>query len=111
LAGLPPVGGFVSKWYLVLGAYEAEAYVFAAIMAFGGLFTAGYLFPIVYRAFFRPAPLLVTDQPGTPRDASPLMVVPLCVTAALGLLLGLGDLFGVYGITSEVAAAVTGAGR
>jgi multicomponent Na+:H+ antiporter subunit D len=53
LAGLPPMGGFVSKWYLVLGAYEAEQYLAAAVMAFGGLFTAAYLFPIVYRAFFR----------------------------------------------------------
>jgi multicomponent Na+:H+ antiporter subunit D len=111
LAGLPPMGGFVSKWYLVLGAYEGEGFVFAAIMAFGGLFTAGYLFPIVYRAFFRPAPLPVSDHPTSRRDASPLMVVPLCVTAGLGLLLGLGDLFGVYGIASEVAASVMGAVR
>jgi multicomponent Na+:H+ antiporter subunit D len=111
LAGLPPMGGFVSKWYLVLGAYGAEQFVFAAIMAFGGLFTAGYLFPIVYRAFFRPAPLPVTEHPTPRRDASPLMVVPLCVTAGLGLLLGLGDLFGVYGVASEVAASVMGAVR
>jgi multicomponent Na+:H+ antiporter subunit D len=111
LAGLPPMGGFVSKWYLVLGAYEGEAFVFAAIMAFGGLFTAGYLFPIVYRAFFRPAPTPLADHPRTRRDASPLMVVPLCVTAGLGLLLGLGDLFGVYGIASDVAASVMGVVR
>jgi multicomponent Na+:H+ antiporter subunit D len=112
LAGLPPMGGFVSKWYLVLGAYQAQEYVFAAIMAFGGLFTAGYLFPIVYRAFFRPAPPpVLSDHPTSARDASPLMVVPLCVTAGLGLLLGFGDLFGVYGVASEVATSVMGAVR
>jgi multicomponent Na+:H+ antiporter subunit D len=115
LAGLPPVGGFVSKWYLVLGAYEAEQYLFAAVMAFGGLFTAGYLLPVVYRAFFRPAPPAET-APGTPgpvaarRDADRRMVVPLVATAVLGLLLGFGDLFGVYELTSQVAAAVTGGG-
>jgi multicomponent Na+:H+ antiporter subunit D len=115
LAGLPPVGGFVSKWYLVLGAYEAEAYVFAAVMAFGGLFTAGYLLPIVYRAFFRPAPPPVTagrvpPHVATRRDADRRMVAPLVATAVLGLLLGFGDLFGVYELTAQVAAAVTGGG-
>jgi multicomponent Na+:H+ antiporter subunit D len=112
LAGLPPVGGFVSKWYLVLGAYEAGAYVFAAVMAFGGLFTAGYLLPIVYRAFFRPAPEPVIAESveagvSVRRDADRRMVVPLVATAALGLLLGLGDLTGIYELTSQVAADVT----
>ncbi|GEM_PF-400599 len=67
LAGLPPAGGFLSKFTLVSGALEAEAYVHAAIMVGSGLFTAGYLFPVVYRAFFRPAP----DAPGGPAPSLP----------------------------------------
>lgn len=63
LAGLPPAGGFLSKYTLITGALEAEAYVHAAIMVGAGLFTAGYLFPVVYRAFFRPAP--DAPAPGT----------------------------------------------
>lgn len=159
LAGLPPMGGFVSKWYLVLGAYEAGQYLPAAVMAFGGLFTAAYLFPIVYRAFFRApadapavepvpvgpgsapaaevlpdaadhgaaasgAPVAVhgaavadhevapaaghgaTDAATGRRDASRLMVVPLSITAGLGLLLGLGDLSGLYGVAEDVGASV-----
>jgi multicomponent Na+:H+ antiporter subunit D len=111
LAGLPPMGGFVSKWYLVWGAYEAEAVLFAAIMAFSGLFTAGYLFPIVYRAFFRPPAAGSPAALATGRDASGLMVVPLCITAALGLALGVGDLFGVGTLAADAAAAVTGGAR
>jgi multicomponent Na+:H+ antiporter subunit D len=103
LAGLPPMGGFVSKWYLTLGALEAEQYVLAGIMVGSGVFTAAYLFPIVYRAFFRPLP---DDTPK--REASPLMVVPLSITAVMGLVLGLGDLTGVYELAATVAAAVTG---
>ena len=76
LAGLPPMGGFVSKWHLVLGAFEAEQYIAAGVMAFGGLFTAAYLFPVVYRAFFR-APVEDVPVPAGRRDASRLMVVPL----------------------------------
>jgi multicomponent Na+:H+ antiporter subunit D len=110
LAGLPPLGGFVSKWYLVLGAYEADAVLFAAVMAGSGVLTAAYLFPIVHRAFFRAPSAAVTATAGRSRDASPLMVAPLCATAGLGLLLGLGDLSGVYAIASQVAAVVTGGG-
>jgi multicomponent Na+:H+ antiporter subunit D len=150
LAGLPPMGGFLSKWHLVLGALEAEQYVFAGIMVFSGLFTAGYLFPIVYRAFFKPLPGEVTPlatpvaapatapvtAPSTDGgatvvavadpeeveheaahatdhphgEASALMVVPLCLTAALGLVLGLGDLTGIYELARTVAATVVGGG-
>jgi multicomponent Na+:H+ antiporter subunit D len=110
LAGLPPLGGFVSKWYLVLGAYEADAVLFAAVMAGSGVLTAAYLFPIVHRAFFRAPSAAVAATAGRSRDASPLMVAPLCANAGLGLLLGLGDLSGVYAIASQVAAVVTGGG-
>jgi hypothetical protein len=34
------------------------------------------------------------------------MVVPLSITAGLGLLLGLGDLSGLYGIADDVGASV-----
>jgi multicomponent Na+:H+ antiporter subunit D len=114
LAGLPPVGGFLSKWHLVLGAYEGGSYLAAFVMGFSGLFTAGYLFPVVYRAFFKPAPegspqALLPPRGGWP-DAAKLMVVPLTVTAGLALLLGFGDLFGVYEVARDVAAAVATGG-
>jgi multicomponent Na+:H+ antiporter subunit D len=112
LAGLPPMGGFMSKWYLVLGAYESGQLWYATIMAGAGLLTAAYLFPVVYRAFFRPLP----DGAAVPvaergwRDASPLLVVPLVVTATLGLVLGLGDPLRIFALAELVAGAVFGGG-
>jgi len=103
LVGLPPMGGFVSKWYLVLGGADAERAAFAAVMLFSGLLTAGYLFPVVSRAFFRP--------PGehTPAgEASSTMVAPLAVTAAAALLLGLGDLFSLFDLVTDSTTAVMG---
>ena len=103
LAGLPPMGGFMSKWFLVDGAFEAGDVVLGLILLGSGLFTAGYLFPIVHRAFFRSPP------EGAPRgDATPLMVVPLVITAALGLALGLGDVLGFFEIAEGVSAGVVG---
>jgi multicomponent Na+:H+ antiporter subunit D len=151
LAGLPPMGGFLSKWHLVLGAYETDQRLYALIMAGAGIFTAGYLFPVVYRAFFKPLPDTTTalEAPGelaptsdgvhptqlsatatatatataqlSPTttaqvfrrgwpDASPLMVVPLALTALLGLALGFGDLLGVFDLADLVAGDVFGGG-
>jgi formate hydrogenlyase subunit 3/multisubunit Na+/H+ antiporter MnhD subunit len=56
LAGLPLMGGFLSKWHLVLGAFEGGSTWAALVMTGAGLLTAGYLFPVVHRAFFRPGP-------------------------------------------------------
>jgi multicomponent Na+:H+ antiporter subunit D len=128
LAGLPLMGGFLSKWHLVLGAFEGGATWAALVMTGAGLLTAGYLFPIVHRAFFRPslapAPVAHTAAHAEPRsalteitaeghaparrDADPRMVVPLVITASLGLVLGLGDPLGVLELTRGVAAAVFG---
>lgn len=134
LAGLPPMGGFVSKWYLVLGAFDAGYPVFAAALLLAGLLGAGYLFPIVYRAFLVPAPdtaapaPLVHERAPVPAgaDVAPgadthhgggrfdeptlLLVVPLCITAAVGLLLGLGDLLGFGELATSAAAMITGGG-
>jgi multicomponent Na+:H+ antiporter subunit D len=111
LAGLPPMGGFMSKWYLVLGGADADRLAFAAVMLLSGVLTAGYLFPVVLRAFFRPLPPGSPPPTGGLRDeASPLMVVPLALTALVGLALGLGDLFAVFELAREDAAAVLGAG-
>jgi multicomponent Na+:H+ antiporter subunit D len=109
LAGLPPMGGFVSKWYLVLGGADAQRPAFAGVMLLSGVLTAGYLFPVVARAFFRPAAPDSDPAPGGLRgEAPPMMVVPLAATALIGLVLGAGDLFGVFELATGDARAVMG---
>lgn len=103
LAGVPPVGGFVSKWFLGLGAIEAGQPVLAAVVIGSGLLTAGYLLPIVHRAFFRPLPEGASNR----GEASPLMAVPLAVTAAVGLALGFGDVLQLGELAALVSDAVT----
>jgi multicomponent Na+:H+ antiporter subunit D len=107
LAGLPPVGGFVSKWFLGSGTIEADQPVLAVIVIGSGLLTAGYLLPIVHRAFFRSSDAFA--GPTTVRtDAVPTMLVPIVTTAAIGLALGLGDVFAIGELTNAVAQAVVG---
>jgi multicomponent Na+:H+ antiporter subunit D len=50
--GLPPSGGFISKWNLVLGTLEADQSVMLVVLLGSSLLNAAYFLPIVYRAFF-----------------------------------------------------------
>ena len=50
--GLPPFGGMWSKWYLALGALEADQAPVLAILLLSTLLNAAYLLPIPIRAFF-----------------------------------------------------------
>lgn len=107
LAGVPPMNGFVSKWFLGMGALEAQQTVFLLLLLLSGLLNAGYLLPIVRRAFFeRSADFARFDEP------SMLMVIPLVITALLSLAMGfLPDGFGsFYHLATEIATSVVTGG-
>ncbi len=50
--GLPPTGGFASKWYMVLGAIDAGRPWVLVIYLISSFLNAAYFLPIVYYAFF-----------------------------------------------------------
>ncbi|MEE9386756.1 MAG: monovalent cation/H+ antiporter subunit D family protein [Nannocystaceae bacterium] len=56
MIGLPPTAGFISKWYLISGAWKSGHVVAIAVIVVSTLLNAAYFLPIVYRAFFRPSP-------------------------------------------------------
>ncbi len=86
LVGVPPLAGFFGKWYVLNGAIQEERWVFTAAMMFGSLASVGYVFRILERLFYAPAP----GEPG-PREGS-LMAVGACVALALAVvLLGIGN--------------------
>jgi multicomponent Na+:H+ antiporter subunit D len=45
MIGLPPAGGFVSKWYIVLGAFEAQNQAVLVIVTISTLLNAAYFIP------------------------------------------------------------------
>jgi multicomponent Na+:H+ antiporter subunit D len=84
LAGVPPLNGFISKWYLCLGSLETQHTGLALVLIVSGLLNIAYFFPIVYAAFFRTSP----DFPER-AEARPALLIPLCTTATLSLILGI----------------------
>jgi multicomponent Na+:H+ antiporter subunit D len=105
LAGVPGVNGFVSKWYLTVGAVQAEQMAFMGLLLLSGVLNAAYFFPIVHVAFFRR-----NDAYASYGEAPALMVVPLGITAVLSVVLGIAPNLGVHAwdLARTIASAVTG---
>lgn len=54
IIGLPPMAGTWSKWYLTIGALEADKLFIVAILMISSLINIAYLLPIPIKAFFNP---------------------------------------------------------
>lgn len=94
MIGLPPLGGFITKWYLGIGATGNGWIWILAVLAVSTLLNCGYFLPIIYAAFFKEAKSeLQTHEEshghghGELRegDGIPSMVAPLMTTAILAV--------------------------
>ncbi len=89
LIGIPPAAGFVSKWYLALGALDTAIpflnWFVPVILLVSALLTAGYLLPVTVSGFFpgKDFPALERTDEGTP-----VMWLPIAILAAISLLIG-----------------------
>ncbi|MCC5940975.1 MAG: monovalent cation/H+ antiporter subunit D family protein [Balneolaceae bacterium] len=103
LAGIPPINGFFSKWTLALGSLEGDMIIPVIILVVSGILNVGYFFPIIYRAYFKPGKGL--EKYG---EASPLMVVPIVITATLSVLFGLFPnlFFGFYDLAVDISLSL-----
>ena len=63
LVGVPPLGGFLSKWFLAQGTLAAGQPWWLVVLLLSGLLNAAYLLPIVVRGFFIASPKF----PSSPR--------------------------------------------
>ena len=98
LIGIPPTGGFLSKWYLATGALSSKMPVFKylgpVILLVSALLTAGYLLPISIDAFFGNASG-TEGRDGLNRAEEQcfhkpgrLMLMPILILTVLAVLLG-----------------------
>jgi multicomponent Na+:H+ antiporter subunit D len=83
--GLPPTGGFFSKWYLVLGTLQADQMPMLIILLTSSFLNAAYFLPIVYRAFFCTEEESMFEN--KVEEAPIWCVAPLVVTAVCSIVL------------------------
>jgi multicomponent Na+:H+ antiporter subunit D len=87
MIGVPPVAGFVSKWYLLLGTLETKHLGLILVLLASTILNAGYFSPIVFKAFFEKSK---DDNPPVGIQEAPYaMVVPLTLTAIISVIMGI----------------------
>ncbi|CAD6493691.1 MAG: F(420)H(2) dehydrogenase subunit L [Candidatus Argoarchaeum ethanivorans] len=94
MCGIPPVSGFISKWYICLGSIQSPgmvAFLFIAVTA--SLLDVVYFFPIIRTAFFeKPAETNGGSSEEETRNKEtehPLylfMLLPLAITAIFSII-------------------------
>jgi multicomponent Na+:H+ antiporter subunit D len=82
MIGVPPTGGFVSKWYILAGAFQADNYFVLATIIASTALNAAYFLPIIYVAWFGQD----RTPPGREHGEAPFAaVLALTMTAVLTL--------------------------
>jgi multicomponent Na+:H+ antiporter subunit D len=108
MIGVPPLAGFVSKWYLGLGGLEAGQSWVVAVLVVSSLLNTVYFLPIIFTLWFA--------QPDREWEVSPsdrmeapwtLLVPPVCTTAA-SVLAGIyaGWAWSPLGVARQIAAGM-----
>ncbi len=87
MIGVPPVAGFVSKWYLLNGAMEISNLPLVIILMTSTILNAGYFAPITIKAFF-PKKGISWNRANI-KEAPLTMVVPLVLASCISIGLGI----------------------
>jgi multicomponent Na+:H+ antiporter subunit D len=82
MIGVPPTGGFVSKWYILAGAFQADNYTALATIVLSTALNAAYFLPIIFLAWFAREEAAPAVEHG---EAPFPAVLALTVTAVLTL--------------------------
>ena len=96
MIGAPPIAGFISKWYLGLGALQVDQDWVLVVLVASGLLNAAYFLPMIYRGWFALPPAEWNHEnqrwknrrPGL-RETHWMLLLPVLFTALLSLLVGI----------------------
>tara|TARA_R110002110_G_C13470397_1_gene720582 strand:- start:64249 stop:65718 length:1470 start_codon:yes stop_codon:yes gene_type:complete len=78
MIGVPPTGGFVSKWFILAGAFEANNLLVIFTIVASTALNAAYFLPIVFMVWFARE-----EGGGKQHGEAPLLMVLALVTTAL----------------------------
>ncbi|HBI13968.1 MAG TPA: cation:proton antiporter, partial [Desulfobulbaceae bacterium] len=86
MIGAPPVAGFVSKWYLLVGAMEAHQIGILLILIASTVLNVGYFAPVTYKAFFGKKP----EGAAVGIKEAPLsMLIPILIAVTISVIIGI----------------------
>lgn len=86
MIGVPPVAGFVSKWYLLVGSMEAHQIGILLLLIGSTVLNVCYFAPVTYKAFFGKAP---EGTVAGIREAPLSMLVPILIAVTISVIIGI----------------------
>lgn len=84
MSSIPPVAGFISKWYFCLGTIQADKIAFLLVAITASILDLVYFFPIVRTAFFDRSTQAKGKETGQPLYL--FMVIPLAITGIFSII-------------------------
>ena len=108
MIGVPPVAGFVSKWYLGLGGMDAGREWVVGIMVLSSMLNAAYFLPVVKTIWFKTPQKKWKIQRVSRFEAPLTLLLPALATASMSLLAGLwaGWTWSPLGIAKQIATGM-----
>ncbi|HKM03089.1 MAG TPA: proton-conducting transporter membrane subunit [Lachnospiraceae bacterium] len=107
LIGIPPMSGFISKWYLATGALNEKIPVFSllgpVILLISAFLTAGYLLPITIKGFLPGDDFKYETL--EKKEPKKLMLVPILILTILAIVFGIMP-NGLIGYINGIIVAV-----
>lgn len=109
MIGVPPMAGFVSKWYLAQGGIQAGQNWVVVVLVVSSLLNAAYFLPILHAAWFKPPPLDTRppQNDSSKRPEAPwALLLPTLLTALFSLAAGVfaGWDWSPLGVAEQIAA-------
>lgn len=83
MIGIPPTVGFMSKWYLALGAIAAKQWIFVIVILLSSLLNVVYFWRVFENVFFGHVPEEVVKK-----EVPISMRIPIFITAILCIIVG-----------------------
>ena len=84
LIGIPTTVGFVTKWYLIEGAFQAGNWLSVAVILLSGLIAIVYTWRVIETSYFQERP----EGQAAVSEAPMMMVIPMVLLAAGCLIFG-----------------------
>ncbi len=85
VVGIPPMVGFLTKWYLAIGTLEAGQPIFLVVIMVSAMLNAAYYLPPIYDGFFGEDPDGITENCEAPMS----MLLPIIITGSFVLFFGI----------------------
>jgi multicomponent Na+:H+ antiporter subunit D len=106
LIGVPGTAGFISKWYLIVGALERGMWWVAAAVVAASMIAVAYVWRVVEAAYLHPA----REGAAARAEAPPGMLAAALAMAILCVYFGLDTSFSIGG-ARDAALLLLGGGR